>query len=152
MSIDVGGLRKWPKKILMNQTNTQMKKLLMIVVFALTTSTLFAQQETKSESTWENNNNGTIYKMKASAIGVSASAATKPHISFYIDGDSAELSKIAFTGSELYVTVPVSKVKQDISVAPGAYKFKFYHSKLGIKEFEINLKNGDDKTVLLTLK
>ena len=129
-----------------------MKKLLLIAVFALTTSTLYAQEDTKSESTWEENTNSMAYKMKASASGVSVNAAKKPHISFSINGEDANLTKIAFTGTELYVTVPVSKTKQDISVAPGKYKFKFYHSKLGVKDFEINLKNGDDKTVILTLK
>ena len=130
----------------------QMKKLLTIAAFALITSTLFAQQETKSESTWETNTNGEIYKMKASSSGVLGKATDKPHVSFMINGETVNLSKVALTNKELYVTIPVSNIKQDISVAPGTYKFKFHHEKLGVKEFEINLKNGDDKTVLLTLK
>ncbi|RYG07434.1 MAG: hypothetical protein EOO07_27415 [Chitinophagaceae bacterium] len=129
-----------------------MKRLIITVAFALISMATVAQDQSKSESTWEDNTNGTIYKMKASANGVVVNTSAKPHISFKIDGDTANLSKIAFTGNDLTVTVPVSKTKQDISVAPGAYKFKFYHSKLGMKEFELNLKNGDERTVILTLK
>lgn len=129
-----------------------MKTLIITIAFALTAITTMAQSQSKSESTWEDNTNGTIYKMKASANGITANTAAKPHISFKVDGDATNLSKIAFSGNDLNVAVPVSNAKQDISVAPGAYKFKFYHSKLGMKEFEMNLKNGEEKTVILTLK
>lgn len=129
-----------------------MKRLITTVAFALISMATMAQDQSKSESTWEDNTNGTIYKMKASSNGVVVNPSVKPHISFKVDGDTANLSKIAFTGNDLTVTVPVSTAKQDISVAPGAYKFKFYHSKLGMKEFELNLKNGDERTVILTLK
>lgn len=129
-----------------------MKKLLIIAALALTTSTLFAQTETKSESTWEENTDGKGFSMKASTSGSSRNVSTKPHISFKIDGNTANLTKVAFVGKGLLVAVPISKKQQDINVAAGSYKFKFYHSKLGVKEFDVDLENGDDKTVMLTLK
>lgn len=135
-----------------------MKKIILAILLTLSSTALFAQNtarrsESKSESTWEENKNGQIYKMKASAYQIESKGNTKPHISFSIKGEIASLSKIALARKdELYVAVPVSKESQDIKVEPGTYKFKFYHDQLGVQEFDVDLKNGDDTVVVLTLK
>ncbi len=129
-----------------------MKKFIVILAFTFTSTALFAQRETKTDSKWKSTIDGQTYQMEISATGASSKSAEKPHLSFSIKGDLVNLSKVTLTSKESSLTVPVSKEKQDINVAPGQYKFKFYHDKMGVQEFEVNLKTGADKTVVLTIK
>ena len=129
-----------------------MKKYILMIAFTFTSLALFAQRETKTDSKWKSTIDGKTYQMEISAAGVSNKSTEKPHLSFSIKGDLANLSKISLASKESQLAVPVAKESQDINVAPGLYKFKFYHDKMGVQEFEMNLKAGANKTVVLTIK
>jgi uncharacterized protein YdeI (BOF family) len=129
-----------------------MKKIITIAAFALISLSAAAQQKSKSDSKWTSTTDGQTYQMEASSTS-NAKSTEKSHVSFSINGDAKYLSKVIFTKKdELFVNIGTTKETQEINVEPGLYKFKFYHDKIGVQEFEVDLKNGDNKTVTLTLK
>lgn len=133
-----------------------MKKILLVTAFTLISCLLFAQENTnsntKSNSKWKTTIDGKSYQMEASSSGSSAKKTQKSHITFSIKGSDSNLTKITLIGEKLNLSVPISNEAQPINVAAGHYKFKFYHSKLGVQEFEVDLKNGGDRAIILTLK
>ncbi|RZK53719.1 MAG: hypothetical protein EOO87_12250 [Pedobacter sp.] len=129
-----------------------MKKLLIAILFVAVSVTVSAQEKTKSHSKWKETKDGVTYEMEASMTGVSTKNVEKPHITLNFAGDTKSLTKVAFKGDELYVTIPVVKGGQNINVAPGFYKLKITHDKLGEQEFDIELKKNDYKEIVLTLK
>lgn len=130
-----------------------MKILLMIAAFALTTSSLFAQEKTKSNSKWKETKNGVTYEMEVDMKGTSTKNVEKLHITLNFKGNTDELTKVAFTKEDdLYVTIPVIKGGQNINIEPGLYTFKVAHQKLGEQKFEVELKRNDYKEITLTVK
>jgi len=129
-----------------------MKRIVLIIALAIAACGVNAQEKNSSHSKWKETKNGVTYEMEVRMDGLANKAAAKPHLKVTVKGDTSKLTKLVFTRSnEFYVTVPVSKKAQDISVEPGLYTFKFYHQKLGEQQFEVDLKTGDDKVVVLTL-
>jgi len=129
-----------------------MKRIILIVALVIGVLSVNAQEKNSSHSKWKETKNGVTYEMEVKVDGLANKAATKPHLKFTIKGDTSNLTKLGLTSSkEFFVTVPVSKEAQDINVEPGHYTFKFYHQKLGEQQFEVDLKTGDDKVVVLTL-
>ncbi len=128
-----------------------MKRILLITAFTLLTTLIFAQENSKSDSKWKSSVNGQSYQMAVSSTTVSTKSTEKPTISFSIKGSDKHLTKVVLTGKELSVALPISKASQSINLNRDLYKIKFYHEKLGLQEFEVNLKNGVSKSVLLTL-
>lgn len=129
-----------------------MKILMMITALALS-ALGFPQEKENNHSKWTEVRNGSRYKMEVVEELHQAKAKETPHIAFTIEGDLSLLEKVAFVQKgKLINNLSLSKNAQDINVAPGTYLFKFYHKKMGEKEFEVNLKKGDDKVVKLSLK
>lgn len=129
-----------------------MKKLIIAILFAVVSVGASAQEKTNSHSKWKETKDGVTYEMEASMTGVSTKNVEKPHITLNFAGDTKSLTKVAFKGEELYVTIPVVKGGQNINAAPGFYKLKITHDKLGEREFDIELKKNDYKEIVLTLK
>ncbi|WP_199117543.1 hypothetical protein [Pedobacter sp. ASV28] len=130
-----------------------MKKIIITTLLSIAVNFAFAQNRENNHSVWRDSKNGITYQMEISSTLVKVGKNEKPHVSFSVIGDIGSLQKLTFTRkNELQVNLTLEQKPQDIMVEPGLYTFKLYHQKLGQKEFDIELKKGEDKKVVLTLK
>lgn len=130
-----------------------MKKILLMAIFALSLGTVSAQEQSKNTSKWREIRNGKSYQMAIESKNSNKKADGETHLALKIEGDVTQLSKLSLTQkNQMMINLPVSKEAQDIKVEPGLYTFKLYHKNLGEKAFEVEIKKGDDKEVLITLK
>lgn len=130
-----------------------MKKILFLTLVVMTAITVSAQEKTSSHSKWKEKKDGVTYEMEVKITGVNTKNVEKPHILFSTKGDAKDLTKIALVkGDDFLITVPVDESPRNINVAPGKYVMKFYHQKLGEQVMDVELKRGDDKQIVLTVR
>ena len=130
----------------------QMKKIVLMAIFALNIG-LAAAQDSKNTSKWRERRNGKHYQMEIESRSTGKTTSNNPHIALKIEGDVQQLAALSLTQkSQFKLNLPINKGTQDINVEPGTYIFKLSHKGLGDKVFAVELKKGDDKTVVLTLK
>ncbi|KQC01688.1 hypothetical protein [Pedobacter sp. Hv1] len=130
-----------------------MKKFMMIMAFLFTASIAFAQKKESNYSKWSEVRNGSKYRMEVTEEQLQSKIGEKPNAVFSIGGEVALLDKVVLVQKDkVMMTLALSKAVQEINVEPGVYTLKFYHKKIGEKEFEVNLKKGDHKNIKLTLK
>lgn len=123
-----------------------------MAIFALNIG-LAAAQDSKNTSKWKESRNGKHYQMQIESKNTGKTTGNNPHIAFKIEGDVQQLTALSLTQKNQFkLDLPINKGAQDINVEPGTYIFKLSHKGLGDKLFAIELKKGDDKTVVLSLK
>ena len=129
-----------------------MKTLITLAVFVWTTVT-FTQEKEANYSKWKEVRDGKKYAMEVAEELLNAKPGEKPSVVFSIAGEVSLLAKVTLVQKERLITIlPLQKEAKEIKVEPGVYTFKFYHKKIGEKEFEVNFKKGDHKVVKLSLK
>lgn len=129
-----------------------MKKIVLLAIFALNIG-FVAAQDSKSTSKWRESRNGKHYQMQIESKSTGKTTGNNPHIAFKIEGDVQQLASLSLTQKNQFkLDLSINKGTQDINVEPGTYIFKLSHKGLGDKVFAVELKKGDDKTVVLTLK
>lgn len=130
-----------------------MKKLMIMMAFLFAASMAFAQKKESNYSKWTEVRNGSRYRMEVAEEELQTKIGEKPNAVFSIAGEVALLDKVVLVQKDkLLMTLALTKGAQEIKVEPGVYTLKFYHKKIGEKEFEVSLKKGDHKNIKLTLK
>jgi len=130
-----------------------MKKILLTAILALVIGVVSSQEQAKNTSKWREIRNGKSYQMLIESKSINKKADGETHLTLKIEGDVEQLAKLSLTQKDqMPMNLPVHKETQDIKVEPGVYTFKLSHKNLGEKAFAVEVKKGDDKAVLLTLK
>jgi hypothetical protein len=133
-----------------------MKNIIAIITLLLTSCSLFAQQKEHNEviqSKWTDKINGKSYAMEALATAYRDIEPEKINLTFSIIGDKTHLTKISLRkNKEQSMDLTIGEALQRIALTAGHYTFQFHHKEMGDKVFELDLKNGDDKKVVLTIK
>ncbi|WP_443946526.1 hypothetical protein ACJVDH_05280 [Pedobacter sp. AW1-32] len=130
-----------------------MKKILITLAFACCLYTVQAQGIFKKEANWQDKKNGITYEMNIWAKSAKDETLTKALAKFTPTDEKSLLEKVELIQEgKLKFSVPLRSETTEIQLEPGLYTFKLYHKKLGIKEFEIELKKGQKTNIQLTAK
>ena len=124
-----------------------------MAIFALGIGVVSAQEQAKNTSKWRELRNGKSYQMMIESKNANKKADGETHLTLKIEGDVEQLAKLSLTQkNQMMINLPLNKEAQDIKIEPGMYTFRLSHKNLGEKAFAVEIKKGDDKAVLLTLK
>ncbi|WP_316807220.1 hypothetical protein [Pedobacter agri] len=130
-----------------------MNRFLITTILACFSFLANAQSIFKKEANWIDNKDGVNYEMNIySKSGKDADAKTAK-ADFTIIGDLAMLEKVELKKEgKLKINLALKPETSELQLQPGLYTFKIYHKKLGIKDFDVELKNAQKNNIKLTIK
>jgi len=130
-----------------------MKKILITIAFVFGLYTAHAQGIFKKEANWKDSKNGITYEMNIWAKSAKDEKLTKAVANFIAQGDKSILEKIELVQKgNLKFNLPLKSETTELQLDPGIYTLKIFHKKLGEKEFEVELKQGQKTNIQLTVK